>query len=160
MDCNSPDFSVHGILQARILEWVATPYSRGCSLRGSNLRLLHCREISLPLSHLGSPKLMVVVVIVAKLCPSLAAPWSVATRLLCPWDFPGKNTGAGCHFLLQEIFLTQGLNPGVLHCRQTLYHGSLQGSSNLAHYLTKKHFRNVLSLDSGSGNQTLQKPLL
>ena len=81
-------------------------------------------------------------------------------RLFCPWDFPGKNTGAGCHFLLQEIFLTQGLNPGVLHCRQTLYHGSLQGSSNLAHYLTKKHFRNVLSLDSGSGNQTLQKPLL
>ena len=30
------------------------------------------------------------------------------TRLLCPWDFPGKNTGAGCHFLLQGIFLTQG----------------------------------------------------
>ena len=30
------------------------------------------------------------------------------TKLLCPWDFPGKNTGVGCHFLLQEIFLTQG----------------------------------------------------
>ena len=30
--------------------------------------------------------------------------------LLCPWDSPGKNTGAGCHFLLQEIFLTQGSN--------------------------------------------------
>jgi len=29
-------------------------------------------------------------------------------RLLCPWDSPGKNTGMGCHFLLQEIFLTQG----------------------------------------------------
>ena len=29
------------------------------------------------------------------------------TRLLCPWDFPGKNTGVGCHFLLQGIFLTQ-----------------------------------------------------
>ena len=28
------------------------------------------------------------------------------TRLLCPWDFPGKNTGVGCHFLLQGIFLT------------------------------------------------------
>ena len=33
-----------------------------------------------------------------------------STRILCPWDFPGKNTGVGCHFLLQEIFLTQGLN--------------------------------------------------
>ena len=30
------------------------------------------------------------------------------TRLLCPWDFLGKNTGVGCHFLLQGIFLTQG----------------------------------------------------
>jgi len=29
---------------------------------------------------------------------------------LCPWDFPGKNTGMGCHFLLQVIFLTQGSN--------------------------------------------------
>ena len=33
------------------------------------------------------------------------------TRLLCPWDFPGKNTGVGCHFLLQGIFPTQGSNP-------------------------------------------------
>ena len=31
--------------------------------------------------------------------------------LLCPWSFPGKNTGVGCHFLLQEFFLTQGSNP-------------------------------------------------
>ena len=35
------------------------------------------------------------------------------TRLLCPWDFPGKNTGAGCHFLLQGIFLTRGSNPSL-----------------------------------------------
>ena len=31
------------------------------------------------------------------------------TRLLCPWDSPGKNTGVGCHFLLQGIFLTPGI---------------------------------------------------
>ena len=36
-------------------------------------------------------------------------------RLLCPWASPGKNTGAGCHALLQGIFSTQGLNPGLLH---------------------------------------------
>ena len=35
-------------------------------------------------------------------------------RLLCPWDFPGKNTGVGCHFLLHGICPTQGLNPGLL----------------------------------------------
>ena len=37
------------------------------------------------------------------------------------WDSPGKNTGVGCHFHLQGIFSTQGLNPGLLHCRQILY---------------------------------------
>ena len=36
-------------------------------------------------------------------------------RLLCPWGSPGKNTGVGCHFLLQEIFPTQGLNLCLLH---------------------------------------------
>ena len=41
-------------------------------------------------------------------------------RLLCSWDSPGKNTGVVCHFLLQGIFLIQGLNPGLLHCRQIL----------------------------------------
>ena len=56
------------------------------------------------------------------------------TRLLCPWDFPGRNTGVGWHFLLQEIFLTQGSNTGLahctvlLHCRQILHHLSHQGS--------------------------------
>ena len=50
------------------------------------------------------------------------------TMLLHPWDFPGKNTGVDCHFLLQEIFLAQGLNLGLPHCRQTLYRLSYQGS--------------------------------
>ena len=36
------------------------------------------------------------------------------TRLLSPWDFPGKDTGVGCHFLLQGIFPTQRSNPGLL----------------------------------------------
>ena len=48
-------------------------------------------------------------------------PWTVAHQVPRPWDFPGKNTGVDCHFLLQEIFPTQGLKPGLPHCRQTLY---------------------------------------
>ena len=40
----------------------------------------------------------------------------------------GKNTGVGCHFLLQGIFLTQALNLGLLHCRQILYQLSYKGS--------------------------------
>ena len=50
------------------------------------------------------------------------------TRLLCPWNSPGKNSGMGCHSLLQGFFLTQGLNLGLLHCRQIRYHLSYQGS--------------------------------
>ena len=38
------------------------------------------------------------------------------TRLLHPWNFPGKSTGVGCHFLLH------GSNLGLPHCRQMLYH--------------------------------------
>ena len=34
-----------------------------------------------------------------------------SAKLFCPWDSPGKNSGMGCHFLLQEISLTQGQNP-------------------------------------------------
>jgi len=50
-------------------------------------------------------------------------PWTVARQDYCilPWDFPGKNTRVGSHSLLQEIFPTQGLNPDLLHCRQSLY---------------------------------------
>ena len=49
-------------------------------------------------------------------------------RLLCPWNSQGKNTGVGCHSLLQGIFPTQGSNPGLPHCRWILYHLSHQGS--------------------------------
>ena len=50
------------------------------------------------------------------------------TRLLCPWNSPGKNAGVSCNFLLQGIFLTQGLNPQLLY----LLHWQM-GSSPLYH---------------------------
>ena len=50
-------------------------------------------------------------------------------RLLYPWNSLGKNTGVGFHSLLQGIFLTQGLNLGLLHCRQTLYCLNLRPNS-------------------------------
>ena len=58
-------------------------------------------------------------------------PGTVARQDPCPWNSPGKNTGEGCqgcHAFLQGIFLTQGLNPALLHCRQILYHPSHEGS--------------------------------
>ena len=53
--------------------------------------------------------------------------WTAAYETCLPWDFPGKDTGVGCHLLLQGIFLTQGSNPGLLHCRQILYLLSYKG---------------------------------
>ena len=50
------------------------------------------------------------------------------TRLLCPWDFPGKNKGMGCRFLLQGIFPTQGLNSSLLHWQVVTLPLSQQGS--------------------------------
>ena len=56
MDCSPPVSSVHGVSKARILEWVAIPFSRGIfPTQGSNLHLLHCQEDCSPLSHEGSP---------------------------------------------------------------------------------------------------------
>ena len=74
--CDPMDYKVHGILQARILEWVAVPFSRGVfPAQGSNLGLLHCRQIlyhrttSEALGH-NLPKK----VKFAKLCPTLCHP--------------------------------------------------------------------------------------
>ena len=65
--------------------------------------------------------------------------WTVARQApqskgrILEW-ISGKNTRVDCHFLLQGIFLTQGLNLGHLHCRQTLYHLSKQKSSTYTAY--------------------------
>ena len=60
---------------------------------------------------------------VAQLCLTL--------RLYSLWNSPGQNTGVGSRFLLQGIFLTQGSNPGFLHCRQILYQISHKGSPRI-----------------------------
>ena len=74
-------------------------------------------------------------------CPTLQPHRMQLTRLLCPWDFPGKNTRAGSHFLLQGIFPTQGSNLGFLHCRRAAVShqgshaiGSLSVNSYLSSY--------------------------
>ena len=50
-----------------------------------------------------------------------AIPWTVAHRLLRPWDSPGESTGVGRHALLQGIFLTQGQNLSLQYSRWILY---------------------------------------
>ena len=65
-------------------------------------------------------------------------------RLLCPWNSTGKPTGVGCHFLLQGIFATRGLNLCrlcLLHCSRILYPLSHQESPN---YKVKTHIPTTL----------------
>jgi len=102
MDCSLPGSSVHGILQARILEWVAMPSSRGSSQARIEPRspgfIKEVKEDSSPSEPPEKP----------------------------------KNTGVGSLSLLQGIFLTQELNWGLLHCRRILYQLSYQGSPHIA----------------------------
>ena len=98
-DCSTPDTSVHGISQARILKWVALSFLT----QGLNAPFLHCPVGSLPLSHQGSltPVCCCHCQVASVVSDSARPRRQQPTRLPYPWDSPGKNTGVGCHFLLQ-----------------------------------------------------------
>ena len=81
MDCSPPGPSVHGVSQARILEWVAISFSRGIFLtQGLNPDLLLCRQILYHLSHQGSPEhawenpILVQFSSITQSCPTLCNP--------------------------------------------------------------------------------------
>ena len=84
MDCSLPGSSIHGIFQARVLEWGAIAFSikSGCC----------CCCCSCCFCWVTS-------VMSDSVQPQRWQP----TKLPCPWDSPGKNTGEGCHFLLQCV---------------------------------------------------------
>ena len=120
MNCSLPDSSVHLILQARILEWVAISSARRCSWPRDQtqvscmcsrfftiwtIREAHSRQMKVAESDSLWPH-----------------------GLYSPRNSPGQTTEVSSHCLLQGIFPTQGLNPGLLHCRWTLNQLSHQGS--------------------------------
>ena len=82
------------------------------------------------------------------------------TRLLCACDSPGKNTGVGCHAVLQGIFLTQGLNPHRL-CLLQWQAGSLPlappGKPNIVAYFQLKRFSSDLAYISSTLFQCASK---
>ena len=105
MDCSPPGSTVLGILQARILEWLAISLSRGSSwprawtwvscIAGRFFTIWVTREALL---------LLLPLLLLSRFSHVwlLTTPWRLQpTRLLRPWDFPGKSTGGGCHRLLQ-----------------------------------------------------------
>ena len=75
-------------------------------------------------------------VLVSQSCPTLCDPMDYClSGSSVHGDSPRKNTGGGCHALLQGIFPTQRSNPGLLHCRQILYHLSYQGSPRILEWV-------------------------
>ena len=76
---------------------------------------------------------------VAQSCLTLCDPME-PTRLLCPWDFPSKNTGVGCHFLLQGIFPTQGSNWCFLHLLHWQVDSFTTEPSGNSSYVYKKFY--------------------
>ena len=75
------------------------------------------------------PSFPLIMCLVAQLCLTLCNPMDCSPPASSVHrDSQGKNTGVGCHALLWGSFPTQGLNPGLLHCRQILYCLSHQGS--------------------------------
>ena len=124
--CNPTDYKVHGILQVRMLKWIAFPFSRGSSwprnwtgvshIAGRSFFFLTNELSGKPILSLSHVQLFL-------------TPWTeVACQAFCPWDFPGKNTGVNQCSLLQEIFLTQGLNLCLLHWQTGSLPLSHQGS--------------------------------
>ena len=122
MGCSPPGSSVHRILQARILEWVAIPFSRVSSQpRGTTwVSCITSRRFTLWATREAQSESESRSVVSDSLWPQ----W-----LHSPWNSPGKTTGVGSLSLLQGIFPTQGSNPGLLHCRQILFQLSHKGSS-------------------------------
>ena len=115
-------------------------YSQSCrSSITINIRTLsspqrkpYTRYQSLPISSQTSPSVCGCVCVCevshSVVSDSLGSHGLQPTRLLCPWNSPGKNTGVGSHALLQGILPTQGSNLDLLHCRQVLYRLSHRGS--------------------------------
>ena len=98
MDCSAPGSSVHGIFQARVLEWGAIALS--------------INYIVYAFTHaLWKVKVKMLVV---QLCPILCNPWTVAWQAPLSMGFSRQEYWSGLHALLQGIFPTQGSNPGFL----------------------------------------------
>ena len=118
--CDPMDQTVHGNLQARILEWVAFSFSRGSSQPRERTQVSCIADGFLPAKPQVKP----------------------------------KNTGIGSLSLLQQIFLTQESNRGLLHCRQILYQLSHQGSPQLLMQLPYQVFASLLVFFNNNSKKT------
>ena len=110
MDCSLSGSSVHGIFQARVLEWGAAAFSGHHFTHG----ILASSDFCIHRGSWGPCRDQACKHVCSVVFNSLQPHGLWPTRLLCSWDSPGKNIGVGCHFLLWGIFPTQGSNRRLL----------------------------------------------
>ena len=115
------DYTIHGILQASILEWVAFPFSRGSSQPRNQTGSPALQADFLPTEKKKKPEEF------SESC-SVVSDSSQPHGLQSPWNYTGQYPGVGSLSLLQGIFPTQGSNSGLPHCRWILYQLSHKGS--------------------------------
>ena len=96
-----------------------------------------CDILDLSSDHTMSKSKETCCCLVTKSCPTLWDPMDYSCQAPRPWDFPGKNTGVSCHFILQGIFLTQVLNPLLLLGRWILYHWTTWEAQRDCYMFTK-----------------------
>ena len=103
MECSLPDILAQGDSPGKNNGGGSLSLLQGIFLtQESNQDLLHCRRILYQLSYQGSPHFLhAAAAVLLQSCPTVRPQRLQPTRLPCPWDSPGKNTGVGCHFLLQ-----------------------------------------------------------
>ena len=118
MDCSLQGSSIHGIFQARILEWVAISFSKASSQPW----------VSTWVSRISGRRFTIWATKEAHESCSIVSDSLRPHGLYSPWNSPGQKTGVGSLSLLQGIFPTQGSNPGLPHCTWILYQLSHKGS--------------------------------
>ena len=128
MNCTPPSSSVHGISQARILEWVAVSFSRGSSWPRDQTCVSCIAGRFFTTESPGKHQIRS-----DQSLSHVLLLWH--HRLYIPWNSLGQNTMVGNLFLLQGVFPTQGSNPGLLHCRQILSHLSHQRSPRILEWV-------------------------
>ena len=115
-----------------------------CTLFLLLLHQFHLRSSGLKSRRLGTPVKLIHFGVQQKLIQLWVGEWVNVTvmsnclwphGLYSPWSSPGQNTGVGSLSLLQWIFPTQGLNPGLPHCRQILHSLSHKGSPRILEWV-------------------------
>ena len=119
--CNPMEYTVSGILQARILKWVAFPFSRGFSQARDRTQVSHFAGGFFTSWTTREAQNQSCSVVSDSLRPH---------GLYNSWNSPGQNTGVGSLFLLQQIFPYRESNWGLLHCNWILYQLSYQGRTS------------------------------